>query len=215
MSRVFLVDDHPVFRYGLRGLIESHDDLEVCGEAESKREALTMISADPPDVVLVDISLKGVSGIELIKDLKIHHPDLPTLVLSMHDEDLYAERAIRAGANGYLMKHEAADNVVESILRVLKGELVMSRRLSETLLRRALQGKGGERPTSPLDVLSDRELEVFEHIGRGLGTREIAETLHISVKTVETHKANIKQKLDLRGATDLLRAAVSWVGQLD
>jgi DNA-binding NarL/FixJ family response regulator len=211
--RIFLVDDHPVFRHGLRGLIAEETDLEICGEAESTEEAIEKIPEYAPDIVLVDISLKGVSGIELIKALKTSQPELPTLVLSMHDEDLFAERAVRAGAAGYLMKHEAADRVVEAIRGALRGDLVLSRQLSENLLRRALQGTGA-RPGSPLEVLSDRELEVFEHIGRGLGTREIAETLHISVKTVETHKANIKEKLDLHNATELLRAAVGWTAEL-
>ncbi len=214
-SRVFLVDDHPVFRHGLRQLIEQDGSLEVIGEADSLRPALDAIQADPPDIALVDISLKGVGGLELIKALKVHMPQLPTLVLSMHDEDLYAERAIRAGASGYLQKHEAAERIVPSIRKALAGELVLSPRLSDALLRRALQGKSADVPTSPLDVLSDRELEVYEHVGHGLGTRDIATTLHISVKTVETHKANIKHKLELKGATDLLRSAVAWVGQLE
>jgi DNA-binding NarL/FixJ family response regulator len=212
--RIFLVDDHPVFRHGLRGLISQEGDLEICGEAESTEEALERIPEIGPDIVLVDLSLKGVSGIELIKALKASTPGLPTLVLSMHDEDLFAERAIRAGASGYVMKHEAAERVVDAIRRTIQGDLVLSRELSETLLRRALQGRGDARPGSPLEALSDRELEVFEHIGRGLGTREIAETLHISVKTVETHKANIKEKLDLHNATELLRAAVGWTAEL-
>lgn len=210
--RIFLVDDHPVFRKGLGVLIAEEPDLEICGEAESTEEALRRIPLARPDVVLVDISLKAVSGIELIKALKTSQPELPTLVLSMHDEDLFAERAVRAGASGYLMKHEAADRVVDAIRRVLRGDLVLSRQLSDTLLRRTLQG-AGSKPGSPLEVLSDRELEVFEHIGKGLGTREIAETLHISVKTVETHKANIKEKLDLHNATELLRAAVGWTAE--
>ena len=205
--RIFLVDDHPVFRHGLRGLIAEEADLEICGEAESTEDALERIPEYAPDIVLVDISLKGVSGIELIKALKASSPDLPTLVLSMHDEDLFAERAVRAGASGYLMKHEAADRVVDAIRRALRGDLVLSRQLSETLLRRALQGSGA-RPGSPLEVLSDRELEVFEHIGRGLGTREIAETLHISVKTVEAHRARLFKKLGASNVADAVLLAI-------
>jgi DNA-binding NarL/FixJ family response regulator len=208
---VFLVDDHPVFRMGLSRMIAGSADLSVIGEASSAEEAVGRIDPETADIALVDISLgAGENGIELIKRLRTQHPKLPILVVSMHDERLYAERALRAGATGFLMKETAPDELLRGIRRALDGEVVVSERLMGTLIKRTFHG-GHEEPKSPLDILSNRELEIFELLGRGQRTRDIAELLHISVKTVETHRSNIKQKLNLTNSTELLRVAMSWV----
>jgi DNA-binding NarL/FixJ family response regulator len=206
-ARILLVDDHPVMREGFAQLINLEKDLEVCGQAEDAPRALAALAQGQPDLVVVDITLKGVSGIELIKSIKALQPDTPVLALSMHDESLYAERALRAGALGYVMKQAAIPEVMTAIRRVLRRELYLSERMRSRLLDRlAEHGPDGAR--SDMDRLSDRELEVFQLIGRGLGTRQIAGELGLSIKTVETYRANIKQKFKLRTATELVRVAV-------
>lgn len=207
---VLIVDDHPIVRQGLAQLINQELDLHVCGQAEDVHQALQAIRALSPDMVVVDISLKETSGIELIKDIKVQYPSLPVLTLSMHDESIYAERAMRAGAKGYIMKQEATEKVVTAIRRVLAGEVYVSDGMAAKMVGKLIAGpaKAGG---SPVDRLSDRELEVFRLIGAGYGTREMAEKLHLSVKTIETYRAHIKEKLDLIDANELLRTAITWV----
>lgn len=206
---VLIVDDHPIVRQGLAQLINQETDLQVCGQAEDAPEALQAIRQLQPDMVIVDIALKDTSGMELIKDLKVQYPDLPVLTLSMHDEAVYGERALRAGAKGYIMKQEATEKVVTAIRRVLAGEVYVSNGMAAKMVSRFV---GGTHTTgSVADVLSDRELEVFRMIGEGYGTREMAEKLHLSVKTIETYRAHIKDKLALQDANELLRAAIRWV----
>jgi DNA-binding NarL/FixJ family response regulator len=209
-TKIIIVDDHPIIRKGLSDLINQEKDLAVCGQAEDAHEGLQAIKTLNPDMVVVDISLKETSGIELIKDIKTQYPNLSVLALSMHDESLYAERALRAGAKGYIMKAEATEKVITAIHKVLSGELYVSDRMAAKLVRK-LVGSGPEIGASPIDRLSDRELEVFLLLGRGQGTREIAEKLHLSIKTIETYRAHIKDKLDLAGAAELLQYAIQWV----
>ena len=210
-TKILIVDDHPVVREGLARRIDRQGDMAVCGEAETAAEALKAVAALRPDLVVVDLTLKDKSGLELIKDLRLRHPETPVLVLSMHDETLYAERALRAGARGYIMKQEAADHIIGAIRRVLGGEVYLSDRMASRLLGTFVGGRAKDVSRSPADRLSDRELEVFEMVGTGLATREIAERLHVSVKTVEAYRANIKQKLHLRTATELAHHAFQWV----
>lgn len=208
---VLIVDDHPIVRQGLAQLINQEHDLEVCGQAEDAHEAMQAIRKLQPDLVIVDISLKDTSGMELIKDLKIQRPDLPVLTLSMHDEEVYGERALRAGAKGYIMKQEATEKVVTAIRRVLAGEVYVSNGMAARMVSRLVGGGERKKAGSPLDSLSDRELEVFRFIGEGFSTREMAEKLHLSVKTIETYRAHLKDKLGLQDAGELLRAAIQWV----
>ncbi len=207
---VLIVDDHPIVRQGLAQLINQEKDLEVCGQAEDAHEAMQAIRQLQPDMVIVDIALKDTSGMELIKDLKVQYPDLPVLTLSMHDEAIYGERALRAGARGYIMKQEATEKVVTAIRRVLAGEVYVSNGMAAKMVSK-LVGGGARTTGSPADVLSDRELEVFRMIGEGYGTREMAEKLHLSIKTIETYRAHIKDKLNLQDANELLRFAIQWV----
>lgn len=209
-TRIIIVDDHPIIRKGLSDLINQEKDLVVCGQAEDAHAGLQAIKTLDPDMVIADIALKETSGIELIKDVKAQYPNLPVLALSMHDESLYAERALRAGAKGYIMKAEATEKVITAIRKVLSGELYVSERMAAKLVRK-LVGSGPEISASPIDHLSDRELEVFLLLGRGQGTREIAEKLHLSIKTIETYRAHIKDKLNLAGAAELLQYAIQWV----
>ncbi|MHC4213275.1 MAG: response regulator transcription factor [Planctomycetota bacterium] len=209
-AKVFLVDDHPIVRQGLAELINHEDDLEVCGQAEDAREALKEIKKQQPDMVIVDLSLKETSGVELIKDLKSQYIGLPVLALSMHDESIYAERALRAGARGYIMKQEATDEVISAIRKVLSGQIYASERMTAKMVRR-LVGGTPEVGTSAIERLSDRELEVFLLIGQGYGTRQIAEKLFLSVKTIETYRAHIKDKLNLSGSAELLQYSIQWV----
>ncbi len=211
MKKILLVDDHPLMRKGLAMTLESEPDLTVYQQAASAEEALDIVNEEVPDVAVVDISLPGMSGLELIKHLLALHPDLPILVVSRHDETLYAERVIRAGARGYIMKLEAGDVIVQAVRRVLRGGIYVSDEINERLLMGMMSGRTSI-AESHMEVLSDRELEVFELTGRGLGTREIAERLHLSVKTVESYRARIKTKLNLATATELLQHAVQWVG---
>ena len=208
-KKIFLVDDHPLVREWLTNLINQQSDLLVCGESESAPAALSAIGAAQPDLAIVDISLKSSSGVELIKNLKELHPGVPVLVLSMHDESLYAERVLRAGARGYINKRETAQKVVEAIRRVLKGKLYVSEQITEAMTIRALTGQLTA-SQSPVELLSDRELEVFEKLGQGIGTRQIAEDLGVNIKTIQAYCARTKEKLNLSSANKLLREAILW-----
>jgi DNA-binding NarL/FixJ family response regulator len=206
-ARVIIVDDHPIVRKGLAQLINDESDLHVCAEAATPQEALEEIGNSRADVAVVDLSLGQDSGLELIKDIRVRYPDLPVLVLSMHDESLYADRVMRAGAMGYIMKDEASDRVIGAIRLVLGGEVYLSEALSSAMLRR--MARRSEEPVrSPIERLSDRELEVLRLIGKGLGTRQVAESLHLSVKTIENHREHIKEKLDLASSVELMRLAI-------
>ena len=206
---IFLVDDHPLVREWLTNLINQQPDLTVCGEAETGPQARQSILARKPDVAIVDISLKDSSGIELIKDLKQSLPGVAVLVLSMHEEPHYAERAMRAGARGYIVKRETTRKVILAIRQVLAGEIYLTEEIAKALATQYVVGKGVSKE-SPIEQLSDRELEVFELLGQGRGTRQIAEVLRVSVKTVQAYCARIKEKLNLASATELLREAVRW-----
>lgn len=209
-ARILIVDDHPLVREGLADLVNKEKDLVVCGQAEDAYQAMEAIRELKPDMAIVDISLKETSGLELIKDIKIQHPGLPILTLSMHEESVYAERALRAGAKGYIMKREATKKVVTAIRKVLRGQLYLSEKMTTRLVRKFVDGKP-EAGTSPIDRLTDRELEVFCLLGRGNGTRQISEQLHLSVKTIETYRSRIKEKLNLTSASELLQHAFQWV----
>src|ERR1700691_5533995 len=206
---VFVVDDHPIVRQSLALLINREADLAVCGEAEEMHAALSAIQAAKPDILIVDISLNGPDGLELLKNIRITSPRLPVLVLSMHDESIYAERALRAGANGYIMKQEATEKVLVALRRILSGEIYVSDRIANSMLQQYVRGTAASEHSSIAD-LTDRELEVFRLIGEGFGTRQIAEALHLSVKTVESYQAHIKEKLSLRSARELVQHAVEW-----
>ncbi|MBX3437922.1 MAG: response regulator transcription factor [Planctomycetaceae bacterium] len=209
-TRILIVDDHPIVRQGLRMTIEAERDLTVCGEAEGVSQAMQLYHETSPDVVIADISLENGSGIELVKELISLNPQLRILVCSMHEETLFAERALHAGAKGYINKEEATDKLVAAIRRVATGRVFLSEQMTDRMLFRQV-GTGDEPPKSAIESLSDRELEVFEQIGHGVTTREIAEKLHLSPKTVETYRENIKRKLNLTNATELTRHAVQWV----
>lgn len=206
---VFVVDDHPIVRQGLTLLINQECDLAVCGEAEEMHSALRAIQTCKPDILILDISLNGPDGLELLKNIRMISPRLPVLVLSMHDESIYAERALRAGANGYIMKQEATGKVLVALRRILSGEIYVSERIANSMLRHYVRG-GHPQQQSSVSDLTDRELEVFRLIGEGQGTRQIAEALHLSVKTVESYQAHIKDKLSLRSARELVQHAVEW-----
>jgi DNA-binding NarL/FixJ family response regulator len=208
-AKIFLVDDHPLVREWLTNLIHQQPDLGVCGEAETAPEAVEAITKLKPDVAIVDISLKSGSGIELIKSIKALQPRVAVIVLSMHDENLYAERALRAGARGYIMKRETAKKIIAAVRQVLEGKLYLSDKLTALFAEKFV---GGDAPAiSPsIGQLSDRELEVFQLLGQGYETRQIAELLNISMKTVQAFCARIKEKLKLTSATELLREAIRW-----
>ena len=208
-SKVLVVDDHPIVRQGLALLINRESDLTVCGEAEDARMAMQSITTSKPDILVVDISLNGPDGLDLLKDIRTRYPDLPVLILSMHDESIYAERALRAGAQGYIMKQEATEKVLVALRRILSNEIYVSDRISNRMLQRYIGSPSEGRPSSVAD-LTDRELEVFRLIGEGHSTRQIAEALHISVKTVESYQAHIKEKLSLRSARELVQHAIQW-----
>jgi DNA-binding NarL/FixJ family response regulator len=208
-AKIFLVDDHPLVREWLSHLIRQQLDLTVCGEAEAASEALLAISRLKPDVAIVDISLKSGSGIELIKNIRTLRPPVAVIVLSMHDETLYAERALRAGARGYIMKRETAKKVIAAIRQVLEGSLYVSERLRALFAEKFLDASAPALSPS-IDNLSDRELEVFQLLGQGYETRQIAGALNISMKTVQAFCARIKEKLRLNSATELLREAIRW-----
>jgi len=209
--RILLVDDHPLLRKGLSELINQEPDLMVAGEAEDGPQALQVLAETRFDLAIVDISLPGVDGIEVLKSLKERYPELPALVVSMHDESLFAERALRAGARGFIMKQEAVESILTAVRRVLAGQIYVSERIATRMLKKLVDGD--TRPSArTLDVLTDRELTIFRLIGQGYGTRQIAEQLHLSAKTVESHRAHIKEKLDLGSGTELVRYACLWVG---
>ena len=208
--RVFIVDDHTMIREGLRGLIERDSGLEVCGDAPDIPSALAGLRELRPDVALVDISLAGASGLDLIKTLKAEFPALPVLVVSMHDESLYAERALRAGAMGYIMKHEPAKTMKAAIHKVLGGEIHLSEKMSSTVISRFMRGES-DRAASPLETLSDRELEVFRLLGQGRGVRQISEELGVTIPTVNSFRNRIKEKLNLRTSTEVMLHAVEWM----
>jgi len=207
---ILVVDDHPIVRQGLAELINHEDDLNVSAQADDAHDAMEMIKLKQPDMAIVDISLQGKSGIALIKDISTSYPNLPILALSMHDELLYAERALRAGAKGYIMKQEATEKVITAIRKVLDGQLYVSETMAAKMVSKLVRS-GSDIGTSPTDCLSDRELEVFMLIGRGHGTRQIAEKLYLSTKTIETYRAHIKEKLSLADAAELLQYAIQWV----
>jgi len=213
-DRVFLVEDHPVTREGFAQLINFQNDLQVCGQTGTAALALTEIAALSPDLVILDISLAGTSGVELIKDLTCRDPILRILVLSTHDETLYAERALRAGARGYVMKHEPTQQVMAAIRQVLGGGVYLSERMRNRLLERVAKSSSSAL-ASDFEQLSDRELQVFQLIGEGRSTRQIGASLHLSVSTVETYRAHIKEKLRLENATELVQRAVGWVHTRD
>lgn len=209
-TRILIVDDHPLLRKGVSQLINNERDLMVVGEAEDAHKALTAIETSKPDVALIDISLGGTSGIELLKNIKVRFPKLMVLVLSMHDESVYAHRALRAGASGYIMKQEGTEKVLTALRKILNGEVYLSERLGTRMLNTLVGGRASL-TSSPIEELSDRELEVFSLIGQGQGTRPIAEKLHLSIKTIESHRAHIKEKLNLQTATELVHHAIQWV----
>ena len=211
--RVLLVDDHPIVRQGLALLIDREPDLAVCGEADGAHSVFHAITTLRPDLVVLDISLNGPDGLDVLKEIRMKTASLPVLILSMHDESIYAERAMRAGANGYIMKQEATEKVLVAIRRILQGEIYLSDRLTSAMLQQYMRGAVAPRK-SPLVNLTDRELEVFRLIGEGRATRQIAEDLHLSVKTIESYQAHIKEKLALHSARELVQHAIEWTVNL-
>lgn len=209
-SRILMVDDHPMMREGLAQLINHEADLAVCGEAATAGQALGLMDSAKPDLVIADISLPDKNGLELIKDLQALRPGLPVLVVSMHDESIYAERVLRAGGRGYIMKQEGGKKLMAAIRQVLGGQISVSEKMSARIVE-AFSGQRAQFASSPVARLSDREFEVFQLIGQGQGTREIAGRLHLSVKTVEVHRANMKKKLGLANGAELVRQAIRWI----
>jgi DNA-binding NarL/FixJ family response regulator len=209
-TRLLILDDHPMMREGLAQLIDNEPDLTVCGQAGTAVEGLEMVAKLKPDLLLADISLPDKSGLELIKDSLALHPEIPVLVISMHDETLYAERTLRAGARGYIMKQEGGQKLMGAIRKVLSGQIYVSERISGNILE-SLSGRAQPASRPAMQKLSDREFEVLQLLGEGKGTSEIAQQLHLSAKTVEAHRANIKRKLELRTGPELVRYAVRWV----
>ncbi len=210
--RVFIVEDHPVTRQGLAILIDREEDLWVCGQAASAPQALAEIAAGQPEVVVMDIALPGRDGIECLKDIAVRHPQLPALVFSTMDEIIYAKRALQAGARGYVHKSEPVEHILQAIRCVLDGEVYLSPAMQSQLLRNGLDF-GGPKSALGVDLLSNRELEIFRMIGEGSGTRQIAQNLNLSISTVETHRTHIKDKLGVARAPDLVRQAVIWLNQ--
>jgi DNA-binding NarL/FixJ family response regulator len=209
-TKIYIIDDHPIMVQGLKELIEQQRDLKVIGSTDDWHVALDQIKKLQPDLVMLDVTLRDANGIEVLKNLKIHFPNLKVLMLSMHDENLYAMRSLKAGAQGYIMKQEAVDKVLHAVRQVLSGEVYLSEAMSKRTMFQLLGRSGGSRTGSPLEDLSDRELEVFTLIGQGCTTRQIAEKLHLSIKTVETHRAHIKEKLNLKNSTELVQHAIHW-----
>jgi len=208
-TKILLVDDHPLLRTGLALTLDDEPDFQVVGQAADAEEALDVVDRLDPDLVVVDLSLPGMGGLELVKHLQTIRPQTRTLVVSRHDESLYAERAVRAGARGYVSKLEAGEKIVEAVRAVIRGGIYLSEDVKDKMLFGAAAGR--DPMASPLEVLSDRELEVFEMTGRGVETKEVAERLHLSVKTVESYRARIKTKLGLTNSTELIAHAVRWV----
>lgn len=209
-ARILIVDDHPIVRDGLIAVLSRQSDLEVCGEAATVTEALKLIESKHPDLAIIDLSLTDGSGLDLIKRIRARDISIKLLVLSMSDESLYAERALRAGAMGFLHKQEARGKLIDAIHQVLDGKIFVSQAINERLLQQVMTGHQ-PRQQSPIAALSDRELEVFEMIGQGLGSSEIARRLHLGIKTIETHRQRIKGKLDLKNSLELARHATQWV----
>jgi len=209
-KRILVVDDHPMTREGISQWIRHEPGFEVCFETENAALALASVIADPPDLVLTDITLPGRSGLELIKDIHAIHPDLLVLVISMHDESIYAERALRAGARGYIMKHESGARVVEAVRRVLAGHVYVSDRTSERVLG-LLSGRQSLSPRPGIERLSDREFDVFQLLGQGLSAHEIGARLHLCAKTIDAHRANIKRKLMIKTTSELISYASRWI----
>ncbi len=209
-TKILIVDDHPLVRQGLIGLLSTQDDFMVCGEASGIAEAQQVADAEHPDVAIIDITLEDGSGIELIKDFHASFPDMKLLVLSMHDELVFAERALRAGAVGYVNKQEVSRSIVRAIREILNGKMYLSQRATERMVQLAVGSKshGGQ---SPVERLTDREIEIFQMIGQGLTTRQIAGKLGLSPKTVDAHRERIKQRLELKNVTELTKHAVQWV----
>jgi DNA-binding NarL/FixJ family response regulator len=212
--RVLIVDDHPIVRQGLRRLIDQESDLLVCGEADNARDAKIAIRELNPDAVIVDISLKQGDGIEIVKDARAHYPQLAILVLSMHDETIYAERLLAAGANGYIMKQAASDQFLIALRRVLGGSIYVSEAVGSSMIQKFAAG-GTYVSANPIDQLSNRELQILQMIGRGLSTREAAVALNLSIKTVESHRQRIKRKLSLATGSQLVQYAVNWFSGRD
>ncbi|HEX4262954.1 MAG TPA: response regulator transcription factor [Verrucomicrobiae bacterium] len=208
-KRILIVDDHPMMRQGLAQLIDNEPDLKVVAEADTGGQGLDIVVSQTLDMALIDISLPDKNGLELIKDIHTVKPELPILIVSMHDEALYAERVLRAGARGYIMKQEGGKKLLQAIRQILTGQIYVSEKMSARILE-TFSGRRSEGSSSPVARLSDREFEVFQLIGQGKGTKEIAQHLNLSVKTVEVHRAKIKEKLSLLTATDLVRYAVRW-----
>jgi len=215
-KRILIVEDHPIFRWGLRELINQEADLVVCGEAEDPHQAWTQIQERHPDLIIADITLQNGDGIDLVKDVARDYKNLPVLILSMHDEFLYAQRALHAGARGYIMKQEAMDSVVTAVRHVLDGKIYLNETVKEHILAQLTTDRSMN-PKASLERLTDRELEVFRLIGKGFSTREIAEKLNLSIKTIGTYRERIKEKLNLKHATELVRCAVHWEksGEID
>lgn len=208
--RILLVDDHPITRQGVGVLINQESDLEVIGEADSAPAAIAFLEKQPVDLAIIDITLKTTNGVELMKHIRVLAPDLPVLVMSMHDESIYAERAMRAGARGYIMKQEASSKVLTAIRTVLTGELYLSDRMKERMLHRFVNNRK-EKVGFSMDTLSDREMEVFQLIGNGYSTRQIASKLNLSVKTIDSYREHLKLKLQLDAGKDLVRYAIQWM----
>ncbi|MDP8986301.1 MAG: response regulator transcription factor [Pseudomonadota bacterium] len=206
--RVLIIDNHPIVRAGLRRIIENEDDLSVCAEADNARDARTAIKERNPDVIIADIGLNQGDGIELVRDVRAHYSRLPILVLSVHDEAIYAERMLSVGANGYLMKHATGDEILHSLRRVLNGEICVSEDVGSNMIRKS--AAHGYISSNPIDRLSNRELQILHLIGKGMSTRETAQSLNLSVKTVESHRQRIKTKLNLRTGTQLVQYAINW-----
>jgi DNA-binding NarL/FixJ family response regulator len=208
-TRILLVDDHPMVRERLAEIINREADLTVCGEAEDRHDAILAILAKRPALAIIDLTLKNSDGLELIKDIRSRWPKLRMLVVSMHDESLYAERVIRAGALGYITKQEATRNILVAIRRVLEGTIYLNEKIASHIISR-LTAHAGAAAATPAELLSDRELQVFDLTGQGLNTNEVAARLHVAVKTIETYRARIREKLKLKHASELLQSAISW-----
>ena len=211
-KRIVIVDDHPVLRKGLGRIINSNDDFVICGEAGEANEGMALIRRERPDLVIADIGLPGASGIELTKNIRAEFPDMPVLILSMHEESLYAMRALRAGATGYIIKQEAIEKIADALREVLNGRRYLSPAISQQLGANS-EEQAGTRSATPIAQLTDRELEILELIGKGREVREIAEQLRLSPKTVETHRTHIKEKLNLKNARGVARFAVQWLAE--
>ena len=210
-ARVVIVEDHPMFRERLAHLIDKEEDMMVCGEVDNANDALALLARVNPDLAIIDITLKGSGGLELLKDIHAHEIDVPVLILSMHDESLYAERALRAGAKGYITKHEAAAKVMVAIRQDLRGEIYLDQRLMARILQKLMTPDKAASAAQPIDRLTDRELAVFELIGEGRTTRGIGSRLHVGLTTVDTYRARIKEKLSLENAAQLHAEASRWM----